>query len=179
MPIPKPHSDEKEEDYIGRCISEISGEYTEEGQPYAICKSTWDNPTELAEHETEPELQNLPDVKEGETPERLADKFYGDSNYHWVILHVNEIIDPRFDWPLTTYQLEQYVGSKYGVANVQATHHWEDGSGNWVNNTYPSATAISNYVYEEDLNEDKRRIKILKPRYLAAVETEFDNKIKQ
>lgn len=67
MPIPKPHSDEKEEDYIGRCISEISGEYTEEGQPYAICKSTWDNPTELAEHETEPELQNLPDVKEGET----------------------------------------------------------------------------------------------------------------
>ena len=119
------------------------------------------------------------DVKEGETPERLADKFYGDPNYHWVILHVNEIVDPRFNWPLTTYQLEQYTGSKYGTANIQATHHWEDGNGNWVNNTYPSATAISNYVYEEELNEEKRRIKILKPKYLAAVETEFDNKIKQ
>lgn len=117
------------------------------------------------------------DIKEGETPERLADKIYGDSNYHWVILHVNEIIDPRFDWPLTTYQLEQYVGSKYGVANVQATHHWEDGSGNWVNNTYPSATAISNYTFEEEKNEDKRRIKILKPKYLAAIESEFDSKI--
>jgi hypothetical protein len=67
MPIPKPHSNETEEQYIGRCISEISSEYTEEGQPYAVCKSTWDNPTELAEHETEPELQNLPDVKVGET----------------------------------------------------------------------------------------------------------------
>jgi len=119
------------------------------------------------------------DIKEGETPERLADKFYGDSNYHWVILHLNEIVDPRFDWPLSTYQLEQYVGSKYGIANVQATHHWEDGNGNWVNNTYPSATAISNFTYEDKLNEDKRRIKILKPRFLASVETEFDNKIKQ
>ena len=47
------------------------------------------------------------DVKEGETPERLADRIYGSTNYHWLILHVNEIIDPRYDWPLTTYQLEQ------------------------------------------------------------------------
>lgn len=118
------------------------------------------------------------DVKEGETPERLADRIYGSTNYHWLILHVNEIIDPRYDWPLTTYQLEQYVGAKYGSANVQATHHWEDGNGNWVNDNYPSATAISNYSYEEEINESKRRIKILKPKYLTAVETEFDNKIR-
>jgi len=118
------------------------------------------------------------DIKEGETPERLADKFYGDSNYHWLILHVNEIVDPRFDWPLTFYQLEQMVGSKYGVNNIQATHHYENVDGNWVNSNYPSATAISNFVYEERLNEDKRRIKILKPRFLVALETEFDNKIK-
>lgn len=48
MPIPKPHSDETEEKYISRCISEISSEYTEEGQPYAICKGEWDKPTEMA-----------------------------------------------------------------------------------------------------------------------------------
>lgn len=119
------------------------------------------------------------DVKDGETPEKLADRFYGDSNYHWVILHTNEIIDPRYDWPLSSYQLGQYVISKYGEANVQATHHWEDASGNWVNDDYPLATSISNFDYEDTKNEEKRRIKILKPRFLTTIESEFDSKIKQ
>ena len=74
MPIPKPKSNEKEDEYISRCISEISSEYTEEGQPYAICKGEWDNPTELAEHETEPELENLPDVKAGETEDKYLQR---------------------------------------------------------------------------------------------------------
>ena len=118
------------------------------------------------------------DIKEGEKPEDIADRMYGDPNFHWVILHLNEIVDPRYDWPLTSYQLEGSVSSKYGSANIQATHHWENANGEWVNNTYPSATAISNFSYEEDLNEQKRRIYILKPKYLSALETEFDNKIK-
>ena len=42
FPIPSPSSDEAEQDYIGRCISEIVDEYPEEGQAYAICKGEWD-----------------------------------------------------------------------------------------------------------------------------------------
>lgn len=118
------------------------------------------------------------DIREGDTPEKLADRLYGDSNYHWIILHVNEIIDPRFDWPLTQYDLEQYVISKYAPNNIYATHHWEDVNGNWVNNTYPFATPISYFQHEDKLNEEKRRIKVLKPKYLDIIETEFDNKIK-
>lgn len=41
FPIPSP-SGEDEETYIGNCISEIIGEYPEEGQAYAICKTKWD-----------------------------------------------------------------------------------------------------------------------------------------
>jgi hypothetical protein len=41
FPIPSP-SDEDEDKYIGRCISAIVGEYPEEGQAYAVCKSKWD-----------------------------------------------------------------------------------------------------------------------------------------
>ena len=74
MPIPKPTSNETEEEYIGRCISEISSEYTEEGQPYAICKGEWDKPTEMAEHETEPELKNLPDVEPSETEDSYLER---------------------------------------------------------------------------------------------------------
>lgn len=40
--IPAPSGSETEDDYIGRCISAIASEYPEEGQPYAICKSKWD-----------------------------------------------------------------------------------------------------------------------------------------
>jgi hypothetical protein len=41
FPIPSPEG-EDEDKYISRCISEIIGEYPEEGQAYAICKAKWD-----------------------------------------------------------------------------------------------------------------------------------------
>lgn len=70
------------------------------------------------------------DVKDGETPEIVADLFYNDPQLHWIILQTNEIIDPRFDWPLSTYDLRQFAEGKY--ANINATHHYEDNSGNRV-----------------------------------------------
>ena len=33
------------------------------------------------------------DVKDGETPEMIAHKYYGDVNLHWTILVANEIVD--------------------------------------------------------------------------------------
>jgi hypothetical protein len=74
MPIPKPESGELEEKYISRCISDIASEYDAEGQAYAVCKAEFDKPTEMAEHEEEPELGNLPDVKARETEENYLDR---------------------------------------------------------------------------------------------------------
>jgi hypothetical protein len=42
-----------------------------------------------------------------------------------------------------------------------------------------SGTAVTNYLYEERLNESKRRINILKPQYVQSVIKEFDSKISQ
>jgi hypothetical protein len=42
FPIPSPESDEDEQKYISRCISEIGSEYDAEGQAYAVCKAKWD-----------------------------------------------------------------------------------------------------------------------------------------
>ena len=39
------------------------------------------------------------DVKNGETPEILADKLYGDSELHWVILLINNVTDRYHQWP--------------------------------------------------------------------------------
>lgn len=70
------------------------------------------------------------DVRDGETPEIVADKFYNDPQLHWLVLHTNDILDPRFEWPLSTYNLQKYVEGKY--SNVNGVHHYEDGSGNIV-----------------------------------------------
>lgn len=40
MPIPNPRSDEQEQEYISRCISDLFDEYGQE-QAAAICYSTW------------------------------------------------------------------------------------------------------------------------------------------
>jgi hypothetical protein len=40
--IPSPNSNEDEQSYISRCISDIGSEYDQEGQAYAVCKGKWD-----------------------------------------------------------------------------------------------------------------------------------------
>jgi len=63
------------------------------------------------------------DVKSGETPEYIANEFYGDPQLHWIILHTNDIIDYYNDWPMTVPQFERYVRSKYD--DIDAIHHYE------------------------------------------------------
>lgn len=65
-------------------------------------------------------------VKEGETPEILAHKYYGDSEAHWLILMSNNIIDPYYDWPMGYDAFNQYITNKYGsIDNAQTTvHHY-------------------------------------------------------
>jgi hypothetical protein len=56
-------------------------------------------------------------VPEGETPEILADKFYNSSERHWIILMVNNIINPLIDWPMNYITLNKYINSKYSANN--------------------------------------------------------------
>ena len=63
------------------------------------------------------------DVKQGETPEMLADKLYNDPELHWVILLINNITDRYHQWPMNNNQFIAYLNDKY--SNVDATHHYE------------------------------------------------------
>jgi len=56
------------------------------------------------------------DLKESDRPDILAHKYYDDSNKFWMILYANQIMDPLFDWPLTSQQFDAYLKSKYSVA---------------------------------------------------------------
>lgn len=57
-------------------------------------------------------------IKDGETAENLAFDYYGDSNYCWVIYFTNDIIDPYYDWPLSSYNFDEYIAKKYGSIQI-------------------------------------------------------------
>lgn len=60
------------------------------------------------------------DIREGDTPEILASKLYKSPEKHWVILEMNNIIDPRFGWPLDQRSIIQFIESKY-IANANTS----------------------------------------------------------
>lgn len=52
-------------------------------------------------------------VVDGDTPEMVAYKLYGSTDLHWVILLFNDIINPYYDWPMSTRKLENFIKKKY------------------------------------------------------------------
>lgn len=67
------------------------------------------------------------DIEDEDTPEILAEKFYGDPGAVWMILLTNEILDAQFEWPLNYNTFNQYIIEKYGsIETAQITpHHYE------------------------------------------------------
>lgn len=64
------------------------------------------------------------DIQDGDRPDTVAEKYYGDSNYAWLVLHFTEMKDVHFDWPLGTHDFEEYIKGKYGsLASAQAQNH--------------------------------------------------------
>ena len=63
------------------------------------------------------------DVKEGETPEMIAHKLYGDVELHWIVLFSNNIVNRFHDWPMNNNQFLSYLADKYD--DVNAVHHYE------------------------------------------------------
>ena len=67
------------------------------------------------------------DIQDGDTPEIVAYKYYGDIYRYWIVLFSNQIIDPQWDWPLNSKVLQQYIFNKYPDFNTYTTvHHYEE-----------------------------------------------------
>ena len=124
-------------------------------------------------------------VKEGENPEDVAFKYYGDAQYHWVILITNNITDRFYQWPMTQPDFEDFLTDKYGAGSEDAVHHYElaQTSGATssideshmleVNSDTDNATSISNRQFEERQQDKFRQISLLDERYLEAFTEEF------
>ena len=58
------------------------------------------------------------DVAEGETPEMIAHKLYGDSNLHWVILYINNVTDRYHQWPMSAGQFLSFLKTPLFVRSI-------------------------------------------------------------
>ena len=143
----------------------------------------------LAKVKTNIMLFDTYDVKEGETPEMIADKLSDDPELHWVVLMVNDITDRYHDWPMDSGQFQDYLNDKY--SDINATHHYEiaQSSGDtsviiWIENdidtsAYSGATIVTNYEYELEEQDRKRKIRLLDPRFIDQFLQEFQTKMRE
>jgi hypothetical protein len=84
-------------------------------------------------------------IEDGETPEILAAKYYDSPEKHWIILALNDIVDPQFDWPLSYAQFNRYVDLKYSANNYADTAN----------------TNISGLVWSQNLNNVQTYYKVV------------------
>lgn len=131
-------------------------------------------------------------LTDGERPEDVSFKYYGTTEHHWLILILNNIIDPYYDWLLTQQELETYVKEKYG-SNADGIHHFENlNTGNIVDqyeslqyfDMVSSGTTlpqhihpVSNFEYEMERNEKKREIKVISPDRIFDIIKQFEQEM--
>jgi hypothetical protein len=129
------------------------------------------------------------DVQDGERPEDIAFKWFGDPQLHWVILMTNNITDRYYQWPLTQPQLQEHLEDKYGLANIDAVHHYEitQTSGPTssrdhshlveCNSDEDNPAIITNRQYEQRKQDEYRQIRLLDTKFLDIFVEEFESLI--
>ena len=124
-------------------------------------------------------------VKDGERPDIISHQKYGSVAYAYLIMLINDIYDPLFDWPLSSQQFEKYLTNKYGsVSSGMGTTKYyyqivraevaRTGTSERVpavkfivdQTTYDALdegdrSTQSEYEWEDELNDNKRDIKLI------------------
>ena len=144
-----------------------------------------------------------------ERPDNVAQKVYDNDDLDWIILLSNNIVDLNNEWPLTQFQLNEFLNEKYSPQELVSIHHYEtlelrDNknqlilpagivvdenfnleylSGGQVKSTNSLVDgrpikAVTFYDYENDLNDKKRNINVLKPELLGVFIRDFERIMK-
>ena len=127
-----------------------------------------------------------------ERPDQVAYNFYGDSGLDWVVLTTNNIIHVRDEWPMGNQDFLTYLNAKYTAEQLSNIHHYEtklirDSRGRLIQpegltvpaghsisfldngalRTESQLTSFTFLEHENNLNDKKRDIDILRPEYLS------------
>ena len=138
-------------------------------------------------------------VKDGERPDIISYNQYDTVAFSYLILLINGIQDPIFDWPLSTQQFEQYILNKHGSVNsaMTTTKYYyqivraevvrtgtservpevkfivDETTYNALDMTLRKTQTI--YDWEDELNNDKKEIRLISPNFIH----DIDYQVKQ
>ena len=143
-------------------------------------------------------------IQGNDRPDNVAFQVYNDSTLDWLVLISNNIVNIQNEWPISNIDFDELMLEKYGSYDTlfNGIHHYETievkdardvkivnaglkvetdysvtffderaGGMRTVSPTIP----VTNYQYEQKVNEDKRNIYILKPRYLQIVRDDLED----
>jgi hypothetical protein len=101
-------------------------------------------------------------IKNGETPEIIADKLYNNPELHWLILLFNNTVNPYKDWPLDNLAMDEYIENKYQGYSLFITDYAGTGHPNTINfykdQTVSSSPGSSDVHGVYHVNEERARV---------------------
>ncbi len=139
-------------------------------------------------------------IVDGERPDALAKRAYGDPFYDWVILLTNNMVNAQYDWPMSNHEVNKVLESEYDDAYTEIAYYETIKIGQYaaglrvdeeffnaqhkINNngtvSIVNGSAICGPVtVAEDFyreNEKKREIYLLKPAYFQSFVDDFRKK---
>ena len=141
-------------------------------------------------------------VKEGERPDIISHAQYGTIGYAYLIMLINDIQDPNFDWPLSSQIFEKFIINKYGsvtlaIAGVKNYYQIiraevaRTGTSERVpevkfvvdETTYDALdtddrSTLTDYDHEVELNDAKREIRLINPAFVQDIDYQVKRSLK-
>ena len=143
-------------------------------------------------------------VRGDDRPDNVAFEIYKDSTLDWLVLTANNIVNIQNEWPIPNNVFDELMTEKYGTYEnlIGGIHHYETievkdarnvvivNAGLQVESTYSitffderagdmktvtPVIPVTNYDYEQKINEAKRNIYLLKPKYVQVVRDDLEN----
>ena len=137
-------------------------------------------------------------IEGDDRPDNVAEKYYGSPDLDWVVLLANNIVDIKNDWPLSEFDLNQYLNEKYTQEQLVQIHHYETIEWRDLNNQLivPAGKvvdenftteylkggqiekvspirSVSYFEWELTKNDDKRNINLVSTDYVGTLVEEF------
>ena len=143
-------------------------------------------------------------IRGDDRPDNVAFEVYNDSTLDWLVLMSNNIVNIQNEWPISNADFDEIMLEKYGSYDTlfSGIHHYEtlevkdardvkivnaglkvesdysvtffdERAGQMV--TVTPTIPVTNYQYEQKVNEDKRNIYLLQPRYVQVVRDDLED----
>ena len=143
-------------------------------------------------------------INGNDRPDNVAFDVYENSRLDWLVLMTNNIVNIQNEWPLSNIDFDELMLDKYGSYDTlfNGIHHYEtievkdardvkivnaglkvesdysitffDERANQMKTVTPTIP-VTNYQYEQKVNEDKRNIYLLQPRYVQVVRDDLED----